>query len=136
MPEQGADGGLVGRSEMECMASLRDGGAMVVEEDLLVPCLGAVAVEVVAAKTEVEKLFGIGDEADLLEVEVAAGWEEVGTADLKFLGLEPGLENKDLVEEQEESVAEETDLEAELEVVDFVEEVVDYVEEVAVVEEH
>lgn len=135
MPEQGADGGLVGRSEIECMASLQDGGAMVVEEDLLVPCLGVVAVEVVAAKTEVEELFGIGDEADLLEVEVAAGWEEVGTADLKLLGLEPGLENKDLVEEQEESVAEETDLEAELEVVDFVEEVVDYVEEV-VAEEH
>lgn len=126
MAEQGADGGLMGRSEMECMVSLQDGGVLVVEEDLPVPCLGAVAVEVVAAKTEVEGLFGIGDEADLLEVEVegAAGCEEVGTADLKLLGLEPGVGNKDHVEEQEESVSEETDLEAELEVVDFVEEVV------------
>lgn len=128
MAEQGADGGLVGRSEMECMTSLHDDGVMVVEEDLLVPCLGAAAVEVEAAKTEVEGLFGIGDEAKLLEAEVAVGWEEVETADLKLLGLEQGVGNKDLVEEQEESVSEEIDLEAELEVVDSVEE--------EVVEEH
>lgn len=125
MAEQGADGGLGGRSGMEYMASLLDGGVLVVEEDLPVPCLGAVVVEAVAVKTEVEELFGIGDEADLLEVEVevAAGGEEDGTADSKLLRLELGVGNKDHAEEQEESVAEETGLEAELEAVDFVEEV-------------